>query len=71
MFVIIIFIVLYTIKFLKCGLPHAHILLWLDEEHKYLSITYIDFIICVELPDKHIESIGYESVMKFMMHDPC
>ena len=52
LFVIITFVVLYTIEFQKCGLPHVHILLWLDSEYKYSIITDIDSIISVELFEK-------------------
>lgn len=46
-------------------------MLWLDQEHKHPTIKNIESIIYTELLDKHIESIGYESIVKFMMHSSC
>ncbi|XP_020082238.1 uncharacterized protein LOC109705866, partial [Ananas comosus] len=62
---------LYTIEFQKRGLPHVHILVWLDASHKSPSSTEIDSIISAEIPDKTIDHVGYEAVSKFMVHGPC
>jgi len=35
----------YTVEFQKRGLPHAHILLWLDGEKKLRNPTDIDGVI--------------------------
>ncbi|KAF7835662.1 putative diphthine methyl ester synthase [Senna tora] len=37
------------IEFQKCGLPHAHILLWLAPEDKFTSATQIDSIIFAKI----------------------
>ncbi|XP_056685898.1 uncharacterized protein [Spinacia oleracea] len=42
---------IYTIEFQKRGLPHAHILLFLNEEDKPRTSEDIDRIISAELPD--------------------
>ncbi|XP_020111449.1 uncharacterized protein LOC109726322 [Ananas comosus] len=63
--------VLYTIEFQKRGLPHAHILVWLQQEDKYLTTEAIDSIISAEIPDRDSDPLGYESVAKFMIHGPC
>ncbi|XP_012827650.1 PREDICTED: uncharacterized protein LOC105948936 [Erythranthe guttata] len=41
-----------TIEFQKRGLPHTHILLWLDNDAKPKCSADIDRMICVEIPDK-------------------
>ncbi|OMO89364.1 DNA helicase PIF1, ATP-dependent [Corchorus olitorius] len=55
----------------KRGLPHAHILLWLDAESRWKTTSDIDEIICVELPDPSIDKIGFDAVSTYMMHGPC
>ncbi|GAU51410.1 hypothetical protein TSUD_413210 [Trifolium subterraneum] len=45
---------MYTIEFQKRGLPHAHILLWLDSRDRLQSPESIDSVICAELPDKNL-----------------
>ena len=52
----------------KRGLPHAHILFWLE---KKIRPNQIDEIICAEIPNKDIDSILYEIVTKQMVHGPC
>ena len=42
---------MYTIEFQKRGLPHAHILLWLDGENRLHNGSNIDKIISAELPN--------------------
>ncbi|GAU39042.1 hypothetical protein TSUD_59980 [Trifolium subterraneum] len=62
---------LYTIEFQKRGLPHAHILLWLDPSNKIGSTDTIDSIICAELPDEKLFPKLHSTVANFMMHGPC
>ncbi|WJX83022.1 DNA helicase [Trifolium repens] len=61
----------YTIEFQKRGLPHAHILLWLDEKDKLESPESINSVISAELPDQHKFPKLYDTVCKFMIHGPC
>ncbi|XP_028754314.1 uncharacterized protein LOC114713804, partial [Neltuma alba] len=61
----------YTIEFQKRGLPHAHILLFLDENDKIKDPKAIDRIISAEIPYKHSSSILYDLVKKYMIHGPC
>ncbi|PNY08839.1 ATP-dependent DNA helicase PIF1 [Trifolium pratense] len=61
----------YTIEFQKRGLPHAHILLWLDHCNKLESLESIDSVICAELPDEHLFPKLYALVSQFMIHGPC
>ncbi|XP_049394611.1 uncharacterized protein LOC125858871 [Solanum stenotomum] len=47
---------MYTVEFQKRGLPHAHILIILSNEHKLLIAEAYDDIIRAELPDECTES---------------
>ncbi|KAF7826710.1 uncharacterized protein G2W53_017874 [Senna tora] len=62
---------IYTIEFQKRGLPHAHILIWLNAEHKLTNEPLIDFIIYAEIPDQESNPRLYEPVKTFMIHGPC
>ncbi|PNY08607.1 ATP-dependent DNA helicase PIF1 [Trifolium pratense] len=62
---------LYFIEFQKRGLPHAHILLWLDPRDKLGSPSAIDSVICAELPDEQLFPKLFANVTEFMMHGPC
>ncbi|MCH79877.1 helicase-like protein, partial [Trifolium medium] len=61
----------YTIEFQKRGLPHAHILLWLDQCNKLESPDSINSVISAELPDECQFPKLYAAVCKFMIHGPC
>ncbi|KAM3270518.1 hypothetical protein P3S67_028720 [Capsicum chacoense] len=63
--------VIYTIEFQKRGLPHAHILLFLNESNKFPCASDIDRIISVEIPDKVNDLHYYDAVKNMMMHGPC
>ncbi|GJU47770.1 helicase [Tanacetum coccineum] len=63
--------VVYVIEFQKQGLPHAHILLWLEEEWKCQTPSQVDNIISVEMPSPTNDPKGYKVVTEFMLHDPC
>ncbi|XVF60918.1 hypothetical protein PTKIN_Ptkin08bG0086600 [Pterospermum kingtungense] len=56
---------------LKYGLPHAHILLWLDSQHKCRSQADVDRIISAEMPDPIATLIAHKVVLEFMIHGPC
>ncbi|KAK1400269.1 Helicase [Heracleum sosnowskyi] len=58
----------YTIEFQKRGLPHAHILLFLDSAMKNPSAEYVEQIISAEIPDINVDPDGYNAVNKFMIH---
>ena len=60
-----------TIEFQKRGLPHAHILLTLDENYKPITPDDIDEIICAEIPDPDSEPEAYDTMKRCMMHGPC
>ena len=63
--------IVYTIEFQKRGLPHAHILLFLDPKDKCPSPTDIDGIIMVEIPYPDEDPVANEAVKQFMMHGAC
>ncbi|KAJ1275408.1 hypothetical protein BS78_05G133500 [Paspalum vaginatum] len=62
--------VVYTIEFQKRGLPHVHIIVWLDKNGP-LTASNIDKLISAQLPDPTIDPVGYEAVKTFMIHGPC
>ena len=59
---------MYTIELHKRGLPHVHMLVWL--EHK-ISQDQVDRIISAEIPNAETDPILYGMVKKFMVHGPC
>lgn len=62
---------IYTIEFQKRGLPHAHILLTLDEEDRIRDTNDIDQIVHAYIPDQTTHSMLYDKVKKHMIHGPC
>ncbi|GKB34524.1 DNA helicase PIF1/RRM3 [Tanacetum coccineum] len=63
-------VVVYVIEFQKCGLPHAHILLWLKEKWKCKTPSQVDDIISAEIPSPTTDPEGYKVVTEFMLHGP-
>nr|XP_028964644.1 uncharacterized protein LOC114827138 [Malus domestica] len=63
--------VIYTVEFQKRGLPHCHILLWVNKYYKCHSPYDVDSIISAELPDKDSDQVGYDAVSQYMIHGPC
>lgn len=59
---------LYSIEWQKRGLPHAHILIWLEEK---FDMNKIDQIISAELPNKVTDPKLFETITKNMIHGPC
>jgi hypothetical protein len=71
-------VVVYTVEFQKRGLPHAHILVWLDrvdrsgaEGSSELPADFINEFISAELPDVRVDPLAYSLVKEFMIHGPC
>ncbi|GFR28798.1 ATP-dependent DNA helicase [Trichonephila clavata] len=52
----------------KRGLPHVHILLWLEDKIRPESI---DKVVCAELPDSNLDHALYEIIRKTVIHGPC
>ncbi|KAI9113901.1 hypothetical protein K1719_015152 [Acacia pycnantha] len=61
----------YTIEFQKRGLPHAHIILWLNEVDKVMTPFDVDKLISAEIPDRYEDPELYELVGSYMVHGPC
>ncbi|GFY15680.1 ATP-dependent DNA helicase [Trichonephila clavipes] len=59
---------MYTVEWLKCSLPHVHILLWLKDKIRPESI---DKVICAELPNSNLDPALYEIIRTTMIHGPC
>ncbi|XP_022015050.1 uncharacterized protein LOC110914568 [Helianthus annuus] len=55
----------------KRGLPHCHLLLWVDEAHKIKDASQLDEYISAEIPDPINEPPLYKIVTDSMMHGPC
>jgi hypothetical protein len=61
----------YVIEFQKRGLPHAHILLILDQQSKFRTVDEIDRVVCAEFPDPDIDPELFRIVKTNMLHGPC
>ncbi|GJW96726.1 putative PIF1 DNA helicase/replication protein A1-like protein [Tanacetum coccineum] len=61
----------YTIEFQKRGLPHCHMLLWLEPEDKITTTAKIDKYISSEIPNKNEDPELYQILTDHMMHGPC
>jgi hypothetical protein len=62
---------IWVIEFQKRGLPHAHILLILDETSKLCTVEDFDSMVSVEIPDSIRHPEAYETVTSCMVHGPC
>ncbi|XP_065318878.1 uncharacterized protein LOC135926873 [Gordionus sp. m RMFG-2023] len=62
---------IYTIEFQKRGLPHAHILIILNDDSKIETSQAIDKFVCAEMPDKILNPKLFQIVTHFMIHGPC
>ena len=63
--------ILYSIEFQKRGLPHVHILVWLDKNGNEITPEMIDKWISAEIPDPREDPLGYVLISEHMMHGPC
>ncbi|XP_022161487.1 uncharacterized protein LOC111027422 [Myzus persicae] len=61
----------YTIEFQKRGLPHAHILIILDENSKLLTADDAESVVCAYLPDPASERRLLDNVKTHMIHGLC
>jgi hypothetical protein len=62
---------IWVIEFQKRGLPHAHILLILDEVSKLRTIEDYDSMVLVEILDPICHPKAYKTVTSCMVHGPC
>ena len=63
--------ILYSIEFQKRGLPHVHILVWVDKRNTEINANIIDSWISAEIPNPEEDPLGYVLVSEHMMHGPC
>jgi len=63
----------YTIEYQKRGLPHLHLLLFLQKEGRIENAAQLDQVICAELPNPSWDPNGTlaDLVKKLMIHGPC
>jgi hypothetical protein len=61
----------HVIEFQKRGLPHAHILLMLEDGHKPRTHQDYDLFVSAEIPNPQTHPLLYETVMRQMIHGPC
>lgn len=59
---------MYTVEWQKRGLPHVHILWWLEQQ---LNQNMIDTFISAELPNPSEDPILFAIVSSNMIHGPC
>ncbi|KAL8621833.1 hypothetical protein ACOMHN_046037 [Nucella lapillus] len=59
---------MHSIEWQKRGLPHAHILVWMVEK---LRSAQVDNCFSAEIPDKAVDPVLYDIVIKHMVHGPC
>ncbi|XP_063949879.1 uncharacterized protein LOC135152724 [Daucus carota subsp. sativus] len=63
--------VMYVVEFQKRGLPHVHMLIWLDSASKKYLKNNVDKFVSAEIPDPVKDPVGYAAVKAFMIHGPC
>ena len=61
----------YIIEYQKCGLPHVHMLIFLEEGDKIRFVEQIDAFISAQIPDIEVHPQLYAAVSKYMLHGPC
>lgn len=59
---------MYTVKWQKRGLPHVHLLVWLNDK---LRPNDIDLVLSVELPNQREDPSLFNVVSRNMIHGPC
>jgi hypothetical protein len=62
---------IWVIEFQKRGLPHAHILLILDEASKLRTTEDYDFMVSAKISDLIRHPEAYETITSCMVHGPC
>ncbi|UYV67510.1 hypothetical protein LAZ67_5001019 [Cordylochernes scorpioides] len=61
----------YVIEYQKRGLPHAHILLFLNGESKLRTEEDVDNVVWAEIPDEEKYPVLNSIVLENMIHGPC
>ena len=61
----------HTIEFQKRGLPHMHLLIFLDGPDKIRTAEDVDSIVSAQIPDPVTQPALYDVITKSMVHGPC
>ena len=61
----------YTIEYQKRGLPHMHLLVFLEEPDKIHAVEQVDAIISAQIPDPQIHPQLHAAITRSMLHGPC
>ncbi|XP_059352797.1 uncharacterized protein LOC130702739 [Daphnia carinata] len=62
---------IHVVEFQKRGLPHCHMLIWIDERDAPATAEDVDATIYAEIPDRTTHPKLYKIVMAHMIHGPC
>jgi hypothetical protein len=62
---------IFTIEFQKRGLPHMHLIIFLQHDSKLRTADDVDSILSAQLPDPYTQPELYHLVVKYMVHGPC
>jgi len=62
---------IHTVEFQKRGLPHMHLLTFLDPADKIHNANDIDSIVWAQLPDPVTQPLLYDTITTCMLHGPC
>ncbi|XP_074351616.1 uncharacterized protein LOC141690740 [Apium graveolens] len=63
--------VMYVVEFQKRGLPHVHMLIWLDSTSKRHLQSNVDKYVSAEIPDPKQDPVACAAVKSHMIHGPC
>ena len=58
----------YVVEFQKRGLPHTHLLLWVEQNHKRRNSNDVDSIVCAEISCNLTNPTLYNIVNQHMIH---
>jgi hypothetical protein len=61
----------YTIEYQKCGLPHSHLILFLNRSSRLSTPEAVDKYISTEIPDESTHPRLFDLVKQFMIRGPC
>ena len=61
----------HTIEFQKRGLPHMHLLIFLDPAYKIRNAEDVDSIVSAQIPDPVAHPALYNIITQNMVHGPC
>ncbi|XP_074346722.1 uncharacterized protein LOC141685526 [Apium graveolens] len=63
--------IMYVFEFHKRGLPHVHMLIWLDCDSKKFLRHNVDKFVSAEIPDPVKDPVGYAAVKAYMIYGHC